>query len=234
MGNGVSNQKKGSPQNLAEVLFLSDRETLNTAFPIVDSTFTLGYINRFVFVPFTNETLSNDIDVIVGISGGSLDGMEYKVGNYSDYVVTLVPDTGITLLADELVIPKNHTAIIKFLQISIFPVLNENTFSVTYESNIISEAVQRSTATSGKQSAPDTNKEVIFIHEAGATASLTYEFPPNPVDKQKVTIMSVGGITALTLSAAIGTIVNTITTLALGGSATYMYLSSQTKWYKIG
>jgi hypothetical protein len=46
--------------------------------------------------------------------------------------------------------------------------------------------------------------------------------------------MSVGGITALTLSAAIGTIVNTITTLALGGSATYMYLSSQTKWYKIG
>jgi hypothetical protein len=103
-----------------------------------------------------------------------------------------------------------------------------------YASNQSGGEVQRSTATSGTQSAPDTNKEVIFIHEAGATASLTYQFPPSPVDKQKVTIMSVGGITALTLSAAIGTIVNTITTLALGGSATYMYLSSQTKWYKIG
>jgi len=93
---------------------------------------------------------------------------------------------------------------------------------------------QRSTATSGTESAPDTSNEVVFIHEAGVTASLTYNFPPNPIDKQKVTVMSVGGITALTLSAVVGTIINTITTLAGGGCATYMYLASQTKWYKIG
>jgi hypothetical protein len=46
--------------------------------------------------------------------------------------------------------------------------------------------------------------------------------------------MSVGGVTALTLLTAVGSIINTITTLAVGGFATYRYLSSQSKWYKIG
>jgi len=91
----------------------------------------------------------------------------------------------------------------------------------------------RSTATSGTENAPNTSKDVVFIHEAGATANLTFAFPTNPTNNQKVTIMSVGGITTLTLTASVGTIINAITTLAIGGSATYMYLASQTKWYKI-
>jgi len=99
---------------------------------------------------------------------------------------------------------------------------------------LLDASTQRSTATSGTQSAPNTIKDVVFIHEAGATVSLTYEFPPNPIDKQRVTVMSVGGITTLTLSAVVGSIINTITTLAGGGCATYMYLTSQTKWYKVG
>jgi len=109
---------------------------------------------------------------------------------------------------------------------------NGSTWASVDMSNGIS--TQRSTATSGTESAPDTSNEVVFIHEAGATVSLTYEFPPNPIDKQRVTVMSVGGITTLTLSAVVGSIINTITTLAGGGCATYMYLASQTKWYKIG
>jgi hypothetical protein len=93
---------------------------------------------------------------------------------------------------------------------------------------------QRSTATSGTVSAADIKNSIVFIHEAGVTATLTYEFPRSPIDKQRVTLMSVGGIVALTLTAATGTIMNTTTAFAAGGSATYMYLASQTKWYKIG
>jgi hypothetical protein len=108
------------------------------------------------------------------------------------------------------------------------------TYTFAIIDDIPTVETQRSTATSGTVNAPNTNKEVVFIHEAGVTATLTYAFPPSPIDKQRVTLMSVGGIVALTLTAATGTIMNTTTAFAAGGSATYMYLASQTKWYKIG
>jgi hypothetical protein len=129
----------GGSQNLQEVLLNGDRQTINTSFPISVPTFELGVPDGGTFLSLTNETLANDLDVVIGVAGGTpIEGMEYKIGNTSDYVVTLVPDTGITLLSDELEIPKNSVAILKFIQIGGFPTLDENTFSVTYQSNGLS------------------------------------------------------------------------------------------------
>jgi hypothetical protein len=126
----------GSTPNLQAVLGVGDRQTVATDYPITETEWTLGSPDRALFLSLTNATLSNDLTVIVGIAGGTpIEGMEYKVFNGSDHTVTLAPDTGITLLADELVIPKNHVAILKFIQVGGFPPLNENAFSVTYQSN---------------------------------------------------------------------------------------------------
>ena len=92
---------------------------------------------------------------------------------------------------------------------------------------------QRSTSTSGSNTVNNSNTDIIYIHEAGATVSLTVNFPITPINNQIVTIVSIGGITTLTLATGIGTIIGAITTLASGGSVRYMWLTSQSKWYKI-
>lgn len=93
--------------------------------------------------------------------------------------------------------------------------------------------IQRSTITSGTLTIADTGTDVIVIHEAVLVVNMTIALPATPFDGQRVTISSVGGITTLTLTAPLGTIVNTIATLIAGGNASYMYSSSQSKWYKI-
>jgi hypothetical protein len=126
-----------------------------------------------------------------------------------------------------MIIPDGYVVMLKNFE--------ENGFLFSCMSPFVSPTVQRSTATSGNEISPNTNNEVIFIHQAGATAIFAYGFNTNRVDKQKITIMSVGGITALTLYTFNGTdtITNPITTLTAGGSATYMFLKSQSNWYKI-
>jgi hypothetical protein len=90
-----------------------------------------------------------------------------------------------------------------------------------------------STATSGTITMPNTQQDVVLIHEAGVTASATIAFPGTPNDTQRCCVLSTAGITALTLSAAVGTIVNTITTLTAATPVAYMYSTSQNKWYKV-
>lgn len=92
---------------------------------------------------------------------------------------------------------------------------------------------QRSTATSGTENINNVNRNIVYIHEAGATATLTINLPTIPVGNQTVTIMSVGGIVGLTLSTALGTIVGTITALTALQSVKFIWLESQSKWYKI-
>lgn len=90
-----------------------------------------------------------------------------------------------------------------------------------------------SAATSGTVTMPDTKQDCIVFHDAGVTASLTIAFPANPIDCQRVCISSVAGITTLTLTTAVGSIINALTTIAAGTPSAYMYSASQTKWYKV-
>ncbi len=95
------------------------------------------------------------------------------------------------------------------------------------------QIIQYTTATSGTVTANDLQQHVQIIHDAGATVTLTMAFPATPFNGQTVGFTSVGGVTTLTLSTSVGSIVNTLTTVAAGGSARYMYVTAQTKWYKI-
>lgn len=92
---------------------------------------------------------------------------------------------------------------------------------------------QRNTATSGTQNIDDLGRNIVFIHEAGLTASLTINLPATPKDSQIVTITSVGGITSLTLATPIGSIVGMVTALTALASVKFIWLASQSKWYKI-
>lgn len=93
--------------------------------------------------------------------------------------------------------------------------------------------IQYSTANSGTITFADTGDDVVLIQEAALAATLTVAFPATPVGGQKVTFSSVGGVTALTLSTGVGSIIGALTTLAAGGTMTYVYIGSSTKWYKI-
>lgn len=93
--------------------------------------------------------------------------------------------------------------------------------------------IQRSTATSGTVTIVDTGTEVTLIHEATLATTLTIALPANPVDGQRVNISSSGGITTLTMSTPVGSIISGITTMVAGGTASYIYSLAQTKWYKI-
>ena len=92
---------------------------------------------------------------------------------------------------------------------------------------------QRTTATSGTVNIDSGKRDLVFIHEAGATTTLTLNLPTSPKNNQKVTIMSVGGIVGLTLATAVGTIIGAVTTLASLGTTKLIWNSSQSKWYKI-
>lgn len=93
--------------------------------------------------------------------------------------------------------------------------------------------IQRTTATSGTVNIIDRGDDVNVIHETGSLVlTLTIALPDNPIDGQMVTFSSVFGVTALTLTAVIGTIINTLTTIASGTPVRYIYSAANDKWYK--
>lgn len=92
---------------------------------------------------------------------------------------------------------------------------------------------QRSTSTSGSNTINNSYTDIVYVHEAGVTATLTVNLPAIPINNQIVTIVSVAGITALTLATSIGSIVGSVSTLSGLGSVRYMWLGSQSKWYKV-
>lgn len=95
------------------------------------------------------------------------------------------------------------------------------------------DIIQYTTVTSGTVTASDLQQDVQIIHDAGATVTMTVAFPATPFNGQIVGFTSVGGVTNLTLSTSVGSITNALTTAVAGGSARYVYYTSQTKWYKI-
>lgn len=94
--------------------------------------------------------------------------------------------------------------------------------------------IQYSTANTGTITFDDTGDDIVLIQEATLATTLTVAFPATPVAGQKITFCSVGGVTALTLSTGVGSIIGALTTLSAGGTMTYVYRGSTTKWYKIG
>jgi hypothetical protein len=72
----------------------------------------------------------------------------------------------------------------------------------------------------------------VIIDPAGTLAALTVALPTTPVNGQNVVIPTTQTITALTLTAATGTILNAPTTLAGGQAIEYKYLSAQNKWIR--
>lgn len=93
--------------------------------------------------------------------------------------------------------------------------------------------IQYSTTTSGGViDISDTQDDVMVIHEAALAATMTINLPPTPVNGQRVTVLSTGGITLLSLSASVGSIINSITTIGSGSLARYLYYAPQNKWYK--
>lgn len=93
--------------------------------------------------------------------------------------------------------------------------------------------IQYSTANSGTITLTDTGDDVQLIQEAALAATLTIAFPATPIDGQRVFISSIGGITALTLSTPVGSIISALTTLAANGIFGYIYRGPTTKWYRI-
>jgi len=104
---------------------------------------------------------------------------------------------------------------------------------LSIKSNAQQWQIQRTTATSGTVTAQDTQQNVQIIHDAGVTVSLTIAFPSNPFNGQMIFISSAGGITTLSLTTVVGTISNALTTLGVGGNGRYIYISSESKWFRI-
>lgn len=90
-----------------------------------------------------------------------------------------------------------------------------------------------STATSGNITLPNTQQDIIFLHDAGLTVSLTVAFPANPCDGQMVIIASAGGITNLNITSAVGSVLSALTGMNVGGNATWIYSTDRNKWFRI-
>ena len=76
-------------------------------------------------------------------------------------------------------------------------------------------------------------KEAIMNNAVALALTLTINLPSSPVNNQIVTLNSVLGVTTLTLATFLGTIVGGVTSLVAGVSVRYIWIASQSKWYKI-
>lgn len=72
---------------------------------------------------------------------------------------------------------------------------------------------------------------VLMLNPAGPLASVTVVLPSPPVDGQDVVICTSQVVTSLTMN---GTIVGTLTSLALGGFSRFVYSTSGAKWMRAG
>lgn len=72
----------------------------------------------------------------------------------------------------------------------------------------------------------------LLLDPLATIAVCTVNLPSTPSDGQMVVVASSQIITALTI--ANGTIIGTLTTLALGAYAHFMYSSTASKWFRVG
>lgn len=103
------------------------------------------------------------------------------------------------------------------------------TSSKSLSGNVV--ATQYETPATGATVNASAGTEVLFLDPAGTLATLTVVLPPSPVGGQDFTIGSSQIVTTLTLT---GTIVGTLTTLAMGGFARFVYSNQAAKWFRCG
>jgi hypothetical protein len=85
--------------------------------------------------------------------------------------------------------------------------------------------------TTGQTVTANPGVNTLFLDPAGTLATLTVVLPASPVEGQLFRVAAAQIITALTIT---GTIVGTLTTLALGGFAQFVYSATASKWFRTG
>lgn len=97
----------------------------------------------------------------------------------------------------------------------------------------MSIVIQRTTATSGTVTVIDTGQDVHLCHIAGLTLALTVSFPATPQDGQRITVHSEGGITVMSTTTPVGTMSSGSTGVGGNNSVEYVWIKSNSRWYKI-
>lgn len=92
-------------------------------------------------------------------------------------------------------------------------------------------STQYAQPTTGQTVTANPGVAALFIDPAGTLATLTVVLPASPVEGQGFEMGSSQILTALTIT---GTIVGTLTTLALGGFARFRYSATASKWFRTG
>lgn len=95
----------------------------------------------------------------------------------------------------------------------------------------MADAIQYVTPSAGATVAVNAGMGTLVI-DTGLLATLTVALPAGPIDGQRVSIASGGGVTLLTVNG--GTINGLITTLAANGFARYIYSTAAAKWFRSG
>lgn len=92
--------------------------------------------------------------------------------------------------------------------------------------------VQYATPTTGSTVTVVTGTTALLLNPAGTLVALTVALPSSPVDGQSITIATSQILSALTVSG--GTLVGTLTTMALGGFARLVYGATAGVWFRAG
>ena len=91
--------------------------------------------------------------------------------------------------------------------------------------------VQYAQPTTGATVNINSNTDILAVDPAGLLLTLTVALPSSPRDGKIIKIAASQVITTLTLT---GSIVGSLTTLALGGFAEFVFCSSANKWFRAG
>lgn len=95
-------------------------------------------------------------------------------------------------------------------------------------------AIDYTTPSTGFSYTIPANVTVAILQPASTLATGAITMPAAPINGMTITVSCTQIITALTLSANSGqSIVNTISTLAAGGTVSYIYRQANTTWYKV-
>lgn len=97
---------------------------------------------------------------------------------------------------------------------------------------IFTMPIQYATPTTGQTVTITGGVGVLLINPAGTLVALTVALPSSPADGQSIEIGSSQAITTLTVSN--GTIIGTLTTLALGGYAKFRWSATASLWFRVG
>lgn len=98
----------------------------------------------------------------------------------------------------------------------------------------ISQAVQATGVLDGQNLVVNNNVSDLIIIPAATLTALTITLPSAPIDGQELSIKTTQAITTLTLSGNGRGMIDTLTTLAASGYATFKFLGVSNSWYRKG